>query len=60
MRPGKYVLLAFMVLGLLSTSGAVERTRENYDELTNGKSVFINENSVHKYSYNQFFVHIQH
>lgn len=41
MRPGKYVTLACAVLGLLSTSGAVELTRENYDELTNGKSVFI-------------------
>jgi len=41
MRPGKYVLLACAVFGWLATSGAVELTRENYDELTNGKSVFI-------------------
>ena len=41
MRPGKYVLLACAVLGLLSTSGAVELTRENYDELTAGKSVLL-------------------
>jgi protein disulfide-isomerase-like protein len=39
MRPGKYVLLT--VLGFLSTSGAVELTRENYDELTAGKSVLL-------------------
>jgi hypothetical protein len=41
MRPGKYVLLACAVFGLLSTSGAVELTRENYDELTAGKSVLL-------------------
>ena len=41
MRPGKYVLLACAVLGLLSTSGAVELTRENYDALTAGKSVLL-------------------
>jgi protein disulfide-isomerase-like protein len=44
MRPGKYILLACAVLGFLvlfSTSGAVELTRENYDELTAGKSVLL-------------------
>jgi hypothetical protein len=29
------------VFGWLSTSGAVELTRENYDELTAGKSVLL-------------------
>jgi protein disulfide-isomerase-like protein len=41
MRPGKYVLLACAVFGLLSTSGAVELTRDNYDEMTAGKSVLL-------------------
>ena len=41
MRPGKYVFLACAVLGLLSKSGAVELTRENYDELTADKSVLL-------------------
>jgi len=41
MRPGKRVLLAFAVFGLLATSGAVDLTLENYDELTNGKTVFL-------------------
>ena len=41
MRPGKYVLLACAVFGIFSTSGAVELTRENYDELTAGKSVLL-------------------
>jgi hypothetical protein len=44
MRPGKCTLL-FLALGFLalgpSTSGAVELTRENYDELTAGKSVLL-------------------
>ena len=41
MRPGKYVILACAVFGWLATSGAVELTRENYDELTAGKSVLL-------------------
>ena len=44
MRPGKNILLC-AALGLLalglSTSGAVELTRENYAELTAGKSVLL-------------------
>jgi len=41
MRPGKYVLIACAVFDLLSTIGAVELTRENYDALTAGKSVLL-------------------
>jgi len=41
MRPGNKVLLACAVFGLLATSGAVELTKENYDELTNGKTVLL-------------------
>lgn len=41
MRPGKYVILACAVFGWLATSGAVELTRENYEELTAGKSVLL-------------------
>ena len=41
MRHRKYVLLACAVFYLFSTSGAVELTRENYDELTAGKSVLL-------------------
>jgi hypothetical protein len=40
MRPGKLLACAVLALGL-ATSGAVELTRANYDELTAGKSVIL-------------------